>query len=63
MNEEKIPKAHNKLKSLTGPTPPVIPDKKAITVVNIASDNAWPVCTWDSIKDSSMLLPAAIPSW
>ena len=40
MNEEKIPKAHNKLKSLTGPTQPVIPDKKAITVVNIASDNA-----------------------
>ena len=40
INEENIPKAQSKLKSRTGPTPPVIPDKNAITVVNIARDRA-----------------------
>ena len=40
MKDVEIPIAHKRLKSLTGPTPALIPDKKAITVVTVAKVNA-----------------------
>ena len=40
MKEVKIPMAQSKLKSRTGPTPALIPERNAITVVTIASVSA-----------------------